>query len=76
MTVLSYTSYIDRSTDEVRTRLAGTDLGRADLEISPFVDRTRIVVRYPWDDGDQSSRRASTLAATRLAMRVNELAAA
>ncbi len=76
MTSLSYTSYVDRSPEEVRTRLHGAEVGEGDLEITPFVDRTRIVVRHPWDDRDQTSRRMSTLAATRLAMRVNELAAA
>ncbi len=76
MSSLSYTSYVDRPTHEVQTRLRDADLGSAHLEITPFVDRTRIVVRHPWDDRDPASRRTSTLAATRVAMRVNELAAA
>ena len=76
MTILSYTSYVHHSTDDVRGRLRDAHVSDADLEITPFVDRTRIVLRYPWDETDESTRRASTLAATRLAMRITELAAA
>ncbi len=76
---LAITTYVAASVDEVTERLRTADRDvptGAEVEVSPVVDHTRIVVRVPWAPADEDERRTTSLEAGRLSTSLTELAAA
>lgn len=79
MTTISFTCYIDATAEEVESRLAAAAVTAPDgavVDVADFVDRSRVVVRFPWDAESETAKAQSTLAATRFARTLDRVVTA